>query len=165
MNKNLDKLARGLSCEKAGLLRAVKSFPALAYQKPDRLLRALKTGAAALGVSQSTLAEAVLRSPSLLARRTEGWARRMRLVIRIARALGVATSAEKVLKISPAAMTYGWERLLQRYVMARCGLWTWNWSTLLALSDAKARERLRGYFAEQEDHGLLKRDLERRGLL
>jgi hypothetical protein len=45
-------------------------------------------------------------------------------------------------------------RLLQRYVIARLGLWTWNWSTPLTFKDEKARQLLKGYFAahpEQED--------------
>jgi hypothetical protein len=49
MNVNLVKLARGLGCEKVELLKAIKSFPMLVYQNPERLLRALATGAKALG--------------------------------------------------------------------------------------------------------------------
>jgi hypothetical protein len=165
MNNNLGVLARGLGCEKAELVKAVKSFPMLAYQKPERLLRAIQAGSAAVGVNKKVLAKAVLRSPSLLARRMEGWSPRMRLVKRIARALGVEATAEYVLTVFPAAMTYGWERLLQRYAMARLGLATKNWCLMLTLPDAKARERLRGYFSEHPDREGLRRALARRSLV
>jgi hypothetical protein len=165
MDDNLSKLARGFGCEKAQVVKAVQSFPMLAYQNPARLIRTLKTGASVLGVSQRTLAGAVLRSPSLLARRPEGWARRMRLVLRIARALGVVTDAAGVLEMFPAAMTYATGRLVQCYVIARLGLWTWNWPTLLTYSDGKARKILKEYFKEHRERAELRAALSKRGLV
>ena len=103
--------------------------------------------------------------PSFLARKVEGWGRRMRLVRRIAAALGKEVTAWEVLEGFPTAMTYGADRLLQRYVVARLGLWTWNWPTLLTFSDVKIRERLRDYFGEHREREALRQALVRRGLL
>jgi hypothetical protein len=62
-------------------------------------------------------------------------------------------------------MTYGKDRLLQCYVIARLGVWNWNWSTLLTYSDAKARKILGEYFKQHREHAGLRRSLQRRGLL
>ncbi len=126
---------------------------------------ALKAGGKTLGVNKKVLVAAVLRSPTLLLRKMDGWSRRMRLVIRIARALGTETSSDDVLKMFPAAMTYASGRLLQRYVIARLGLWTWNWMALLSLPDLKARALLNNYFEEHAKRAPLRKALQGRGLL
>ncbi len=165
MNRNLDTLAKGFEVEKPRLVAAVKIFPPLAYQKPDRLIEAMGDGSRRLGVNESELVEAVLRAPSLLARRSEGWGPRMRLVRRIARCLGAELTAGDVIASFPAALTYGKSRLLQRYAMAKLGLWTWNWQTLLSFADSKARARLLEYFEAHDEHGSMRHALQRRGLL
>jgi hypothetical protein len=129
------------------------------------LVGAVQAGAAALGVDPAVVMEAGLRSPSLLARRPERWGTRMRLVIRIARALGAQPTPAEVLTRFPAAMTYGAARLLQRYAMARLGLWTMNWMALLSLSDKRAREKLQAYFGENRVRRGMREALAARGLL
>jgi hypothetical protein len=89
----------------------------------------------------------------------------MRLVVRIAGALGSPLTAEEMLQSLPAALTYSRNRLLQRYVMARLGLWTWTWTALLTLPDGRARSILEAYFREYAEAGRLQDALARRGVL
>ena len=98
-----------------------------------------------LGVSHDLMVQTILRAPSLAARKAGGMARRSRLVIRIAVALGHQVTAADVLRMLPAALTYGQERLLGRYVIARLGLWTWTWTALLSLPASRAAALLEGY--------------------
>jgi hypothetical protein len=165
LGQHLDALAKGFDVEKARIVVAVKSFPPLAYQNPARLLAAVHTGAASLGVDVSTVMEAGLRSPSLLARRPEHWGRRMRLVIRIARTLDYDLTATEALEKFPAALTYGSERLLQRYAMARLGIWAINWMALLSLSDQRARAMLTAHFVTHEEREGMREALIKRELL
>ena len=165
MDRNLEILARGLGVEKDRIVMAVRRFPPLAYQNPERIVHSLDAGSIALGVRQEALVEAVLRAPSLIARRLEGWGVRMRLVRRVSRALQVDVTAEDVLAQLPAAMTYSQSRLLQRYVVARLGLWTWNWSALLTVKDERVRELLTAYFARHPERSALQVALVRRNLL
>ncbi len=165
MDSNLQKLADGFACDKAKLVAAAKMFPPLAYQNPERLIEALKHGAVQLGVPRDTLAAALLRSPSLMARRPEGWRLRMRFVIRIARALGTEITAGEVLEKFPQALTYGPDRLLQRYAMARLGIWTMNWTARLTLPDARARILLEEHFRQRGDTSGMRQALARRKVL
>ena len=64
----------------------------------------------------------------------------MRLIVRIGRTLGVPLTAKDILEAFPSALTYSRERLLQRYVMARLGLWNWNWTALLTLRNDLAKK-------------------------
>ncbi len=164
MDRNVGALARGFGVEKARVVAALRLFPPLAYQKPEHLLRRLEAGAVALGVQQETLFQAVLRSPSLSVRRTEVWGTRMRLIRRIARALAADLSADDVLAKLPSAMTYSRERLMQRYVVARLGLWTWNWTALLTVKDENARRLLDAYFIKHPERLELRAALAKRGL-
>jgi hypothetical protein len=165
MDRNLEALARGLGVEKDRIVGAVRRFPPLAYQNPERIVHSLDVGSVALGVRREALVEAVLRAPSLVARRLEGWGVRMRLVRRVSRALKVDVTAEDVLAQLPAAMTYSQSRLLQRYVVARLGLWTWNWSALLTAKDERVQELLTAYFARHPERSALQVALVRRNLL
>ena len=165
MDSNLDKLAAAFAVDKLHLVAAVKRFPPLAYQEPDRLIEAADTLAGILGASRSEVIEAAIRNPSILMRKPGGYARRMRLVLRIAHHFGANETKTGILGFFPAALTYGYDRLLQRYAVARLGLWTWDWSTLLTFSDEKIRERLRDYFTGRPEQKGLRRALERRSLL
>ena len=165
MDANITKLAQKLGADKNSVVGAVLKFAPLAYQKPERLLAAVETGAAALGVPRETLVQAFLRSPALWIRRQEGWPLLLRFVLRIARALGAPLTAEQVLSKLPTALIYSRRRLLQRYVMARLGLWTWNWTALLTLSDARARSILEAYFCKHAEAGRCRDALARRGML
>jgi hypothetical protein len=49
--------------------------------------------------------------------------------------------------------------------MARLGLWTWNWTALLTLADARARSILEAHFREHAEAGRLQDALARSGLL
>jgi hypothetical protein len=165
MDRNVTKLAHELGVDKNSVVGTVLKFPPLAYQKPERLLAAVESGTAALGVSRQTLVMAFLRSPTLWIRRHEGWPRLLRLVLRIAAALGASLTAEQILSKLPTALIYSRKRLLQRYVMARLGLWTWNWTALLTLSDARARAILEAYFREHAEAGRCRNALAWRGML
>lgn len=165
MDANLSALATSFGVEKELLIKAVWAFSPLAYQKPERIVEAVDAGACALGVEREVLVEAVLRSPSLVARRPASWASRMRMVLRIAEALGDRITPTTMLAKFPAAMTYGSERLLQRYVLARLGLWPWNWMALLSLSDKRARGLFAEYFVGHPEREPLRQALIRRDLL
>ncbi len=165
MDANLTRLAKGLGIDKAVVVAAAMTFPPIVYQKPERLIAAIKHGAIVLQVRPKVLITAALRVPSLFVRKQEGWRIRMRLILRIARALGAKIDAQKALQTFPQALTYGYPRLLQRYAMARLGLWTSNWSTLLSFSDVKARSRLQAFFLEHDDTKGMQAALARRGLL
>ena len=165
LDKNLDALACGLGVSKDQVIHAVKLFTPLAWQKPERLLTVCENAASVLAVSRAVMAKTVLRSPSLLARRTDRLGLRMRWLKRIARACGSALSTEDVLEKFPTGLTYAEGRLLQRYVIARLGLATSNWTLLLTTSNVRAQARLREYLIQHPERSRLQRSLERRGLL
>lgn len=165
LDRNLNALAEGFHVPKERLVRAVMSFPPLAYQKPERLLAVVESGARLLGVPRKAMVEAGVRSPSLLARVPGDLGARMRFVKRIAAVVGAEVTATEVLRKFPAALTYGNGRLLQRYTMAKLGVGPRGWMALLSLSDAKARAKLGVFFRERGDHAATREALVRRELL
>lgn len=165
MDANLTELAKGFGIDKAVVITAAMMFPPIAYQKPERLIAAVKNGASVLQVRPNVLITAALRCPSLFVRKQEEWRIRMRLILRIARALGTEINAEKALEIFPQALTYGYPRLLQRYAMARLGLCARNWNNLLSLSEVKARSRLQAFLQDHAEAKGMEAALIRRGLL
>ena len=146
-------------------MAAFRLFTPLAYQNPERLIAVVKDAASSFGIEPESMAIAMLRAPSLMARRQTNTAKRMRLVMRIARVLGADVTAAIVFEKFPTALTYGEDRLLQRYVMARLGLGGANWANLLTVGDRVAREKLADYFAAHSEKFGLKAALEKRGLL
>jgi hypothetical protein len=64
------------------------------------------------------------------------------MMLCIAAALGHDVTAADVLRMFPTALTYGEDRLLSRYVIARLGFWTWTWTRLLALPAARTTAAL-----------------------
>ena len=165
LDRNLTKLAKGFAVEKERVVAAFALFPPLAYQKPERLIATVVERAAEFGIRPDVLAGGLLRAPSLLVRRPEGWRTRMRLIVRIGRALGAMLTAKEILEAFPSALTYSRERLLQRLVMARLGLWNWNWTALLTLRDEAAKKKLAVYFEAHPDRDALRAALIRRDLI
>lgn len=165
MDDNVTMLAKGLGVERSDVIRAVLSFPALAYQAPARIVADAHRVADAIGVARAEFIDAVLRVPSLMVRRRQMWRGKLRLIRRIARALGEELRAVDVLRRFPTAMTYGTGRLMQRYVIAKLGFWSYNWQNLLTLSDRRARARLEAHFAAHPEHTAIRAGLQKRGLL
>jgi hypothetical protein len=165
MQLRFAQLARGLGCDIKQIVAAVQVFPPLAYQDPAKLLNRVASAAASLEMDPKRLAASLLRAPTLLARRTEDWPFRLRLILRILKVLGVEATADDVFATLPAALTYRKDRLLQRYVTARLGLWTWNWPTLLTYPDAKIKQRLDAHFRAHPEQQPLRRALAKRNLV
>lgn len=165
LDRNLSKLAHGFEVDKEQIVIAFMRFPPLAFQKPERLIAAVKAGAALFGVGLDIMVRAALRNPSLIARKPEGWGTRMRLILRIGRALGVTLTAKQVLDSFPAALTYGRDRLLQRLVMARLGVCNRNWTSLLTLPNETAKKMLATYFGNHTISATLHAALKRRDLI
>ena len=165
LDRNLTKLAKGFAVEKERVVAAFALFPPLAYQKPERLIATVEQRAADFGIGPDVLAGGLLRAPSLLVRRPEGWRPRVRLIVRIGRALGAMLTAKEILETFPSALTYSRERLLQRLVIARLGLWNWNWTALLTLRDEAAKKKLAAYFSAHPDMNALRAALMRRDLI
>lgn len=165
MDRNIESLARGLKVDKADIIAAVRRFSPLAYQNPDRIIISVSSAAHSLCLPRPTLILALLRSPSLFVRKQDLWGRSLRLAVKMARALGKDITAAAALEMFPPLLTYAHRRLLQRYVVAKLGLWTRNWPALLTFSDEKIRKLMRAYFAANPKQAPLRKALRRRGLI
>lgn len=165
MAENMAILKRTLHIEDHDVVRIVRILPPLLYRRFDDLHLRIATSAQQLGVSEAIIIRALVRSPTLLARQTQDWPLRMRLLKRIARALGTPAGSEDILAKLPAALTYARPRLLQRYAMATVGVGKKDWSNLLTLRDSIARRLLREALAEMPERARLSDALRRRSLI
>ena len=142
-DRNLTRLQALTGLERDQVVRAALRLPQLFYLRPDKVADKLDRIAKQLKLEPGVVAEAFARMPTLAGREPSTMARRVRIVQRIACALGEPVSAATVLTQYPAAPTYSTERLLLRHLIARLGLWEGRWTSLLAMRDDTVRSRLK----------------------
>jgi hypothetical protein len=140
---NLTRLQELLGLEREQVVHAALKLPQLFYLRPDKVADKLDRIAMLLKLEPGVVAGAFARMPTLAGREPSTMARRIRIVQRIAGALGEPVSAATVLIQYPAAPTYSTERLLLRHLVARMGLWSGRWTSLLAMRDDTVRSRLK----------------------
>ena len=146
--RNITELAKLLDVERDLAVAAAMKCPPIFYLRPVGIADKLDSMADKLDIPRATMTKVFLRMPSLGSRKPATIAQRVRLIARIARALGQQYSHPEILTTSPAAPTYSTERLLLRYLVARLGLWNGKWSSLIQMRDQIVRDKLQAHLDE-----------------
>lgn len=149
--ENAAQLRAGFGLSQEELVRLLKDFPALLYLRPQRVVDRHLEACERLGLTVAEGREIALRcGRRVLGRDPRKLAVRMRLVARIGESLGEnMTPGEAFLRI-PQAASYGVERLLVRYGVARLGLWNQGLASLLG----HPAEKTAGLIEEEARKGL-----------
>lgn len=129
--RNLEALSRATGLERGQINEAAVKMPPLLYLEAGRVVAKLHKAAGLLSAPFPAVLQAFARMPMLAGRDPVGLARRVRICVRMASALGQTATAAEVFELCPAAPTYSTERLLLRYLVARLGLWEGAWTTLV----------------------------------
>lgn len=137
--RKLKMLARLLEVSDTQVWHLAARMPAVLYLRPEGVHEKLQTVATKLGVELEAVVNAALLSPTLVARKPGPMVQKVKLTVRIARALGREIDARRVLASHPAVPTYAMDRLLVRYWMARNGVGGQDWQKLIRTCDADAR--------------------------
>lgn len=145
LSEKLTALSSLINAPLPELTHAAINFPPLFYLNSPKILVTLQTAASALNIPLEDFVTTALRMPSLMAREPLAMARKVRLVIRIARALDIDLDPSIALRKCPALPTYAQDRLLIRWLVVKLGLWSWSWDALIPRSDAKIHALLQDY--------------------
>lgn len=142
---NLKRLAALLDISEPQVWHLAARFPAIVYLRPAGIHATLGTVATKLDVELGAVVKSALLCPTLVARKPGPMVQKIRLTVRIARALGREIDARRVLASFPAAPTYAMDRLLVRYWMARNGIGGQDWQKLVRMRDDVAIEVIRSF--------------------
>lgn len=159
---NFNRLIVGLGVDREDGLRMVCDLPPLLYLDSERVVARHLQACRALGLSEHQAGRIAVTKGSVLGREPKGAVRRLRLCARVAKALGEEMTAGELWAAWPNAATYGMDRLLVRYAVARSGLWQIGWQSLITCSDAKLDSMLHEYATEKPVQGAALLDLVRR---
>jgi len=94
--RNIEAVASRLNLERDAVLRVALRFPPLFYLRAETVASQLEEFASLTGAPVSVVKAALLAAPTLAGRSALTLARKMRLCLRIARALGKPTTAVSV---------------------------------------------------------------------
>jgi hypothetical protein len=147
LKANVEASAALLGVTRAQFIVAALKMPPLFYQKPQTLNANAARSAALLGLTKAQFTTAALKMPSLFSTKPETLNAKKPYLIKIAEELSETQDFASLIQNNPVALTYAYNRLEARYILAKLGLWQRAFSSLLKLPEAKATALILQHFA------------------